>query len=186
MAKNENNVRIYGGEDSAVFVAPKGTAGPADLSEPTGFVELGWLSEDGISVDTDVDATTHRAFQGGTIVRRKKNTVERSISFQCLEETAAVLGLFYAGQTPEVTGTGETAVARVDLKNQTNSDERAFVIDVYDDGNHQRWVIPTASVEPGSLAFSNSDMTVYEFTLTVQGNDAYILTNSAGVTAESV
>ena len=184
MAKNENNIRIYGGEDSAVWVAPKGTAGPADLGEPAGFTELGWLSEDGITIDTDVDATSHRAFQGGTIVRRKKNSVERTVTFQCLEETATVLGLFYAGQAPEVTGTGETAVARVNLKDQTRSDERAFVIDVYDDGNHQRFVFPVASVEPGSLAFSNSDMTVYEFTLTIQGNDGYILSNSAGVIAE--
>jgi len=185
MAKNENNVRIYGGEDSAVYVAPKGTAGPTDLAEPTGFTELGWLSEDGITMDTDIDATTHRAFQGGTIVRRKRNSVERTISFQCLEETATVLGLFYAGQTAQVTGTGATAVARINLEGQTNSDERAFVIDVFDGDVQQRYVIPVASVEPGSLAFSNSDMTVYEFTLTVHGNDAYILTNNPGVTEQA-
>lgn len=145
MAKNTDNIRIYGGEDSAVYVAPKGTEGPSDLAVPAaGFTELGWLSEDGISIDTDVDATTHRAFQGGTIVRRKKNSVERTISFQCLEETATVLGLFYAGQTAEVTGSGDDVVARINLENQTASDERAFVIDVFDDGVQQRVVVPVA------------------------------------------
>jgi hypothetical protein len=182
MAKTYDNIRIYGDLDSGVWVAPKGTEGPADLDAPTGFEELGWLSEDGISFERSEDATTHRAYQGATIVRRKKTSVEDSFTFQCLEETAETLGLYYSGQTPVVTGTGESAIATITVADQARSDERAFVVDVVDGDVVKRYVIPSATVSGGTVAHSNADMTVYEFTGTIQG-DYTIITNSPGVVA---
>jgi hypothetical protein len=183
MAKNPDNARIYGGEDSGVYVAPKGTTGPTGLAAPTGFTELGWLSEDGISFERSEDVTTHRAFQGATIIRRAKTSVEDTFTFQCLEETATVLGLYYAGQEPVVSGTGESAIATITVKEQTKVDERAFVVDLYDGDVHKRYVIPRASIGVGSIAHSNSDITVYEFTCTIQG-DYSIITNSPAVAGE--
>ena len=177
MTKVYDNIRVYGDLDSAVYVAPKGVTLPADLEEPgVDFTELGWLSEDGISEIRSEDVQTFRAYQGGTVVRRKKTSVEDSISFQCLEETATVLGLRYAGVEPEVTG----GVAKITVANQTRDDSRAFVVDVVDGDYTKRYVIPVGYVGTGSVVHSNSAMTIYEFTVTIQG-DYDILTNSPGV-----
>lgn len=175
--KNENNARIYGDLESAVYVAEKGTDGPTDLETPTGFVELGWLSEDGISFDREEDATTHRAFQGATVIRRKTTTVDDSFTFQCLEETATVLGLYYKGQKASVEG----GVATIEVTNQTRQDDRAFVVDLVDGGVTKRYVVPAGSVSTGSLAHSNSEITVYEFTVAILG-DYKVITNAAAVT----
>lgn len=177
MAKVYDNIRIYGDLDSGVWVAPKGTTLPTALDAPgVDFTEVGWLSEDGIGFDRSTDAVSHRAYQGATLVRRKKTSVEDTFTFQCLEETAVVLGLYYAGQEPTVA----TGVATINVSNQTASDERAFVVDVVDGDYTKRYVVPVGSVEGGSVAHSNSEMTVYEFTVTIQG-DYDIITDSPGV-----
>lgn len=175
------NVRVYGDLDSAVYVGAKGTTLPTGLDAPgAGFVELGWLSEDGINENRSEDAQSFRAYQGGTIVRRKKTSVEDSFTFQCLEETAATLGLRYAGATPTVAD----GVATIKVANQTRSDDRAFVIDVVDGDVTKRYTIGLASIGTGSVAHSNAAMTVYEFTLTVQG-DYDVITNSPGVVGDT-
>ena len=117
--KNYDNIRVYGDLDSGVWVGNKGAQAPTDLTtDPAEHTELGWLSEDGISMDRSEDATSFRAHQGGTVVRRKKTAVEDSFTFQCLEETADAMGLRYAGQRPTLlTAGGDTA--RVTVKNQT-------------------------------------------------------------------
>lgn len=179
MAKVYDNIRIYGDLDSAVYVGDKGATLPADLGEPSeGFTELGWLSEDGISEARSEDAQNFRAYQGGTIVRRKKTSVEDTITFQCLEETAAVVGLRYAGQTPTATG----GVATINVKEQTKDDPRAFIVDVVDGGATKRYVVPIGYAGSGTLVHSNSAMTVYEFTVTIVG-DYDIITDSPGVVA---
>ena len=182
--KNPDNTRFYGDLASAVYVAPKGTTGPTDLDTPTGFEELGWLSEDGITFDRDEDVTVLRAYQGATVVRRKTNSVDDSFSFQCLEETATVLGLHYKGQEAEVTGSGDSAVARINLTDQARQDDRAFVVDVVDGNIVKRHVIPSGSVGTGSLTYANGEATVYEFTVSINGNDAYILTNNPAITGQ--
>lgn len=179
MAKTYDNIRVYGDLDSAVYVAAKGSTLPTTLDAPAApFTEVGWLAEDGITEERSEDATTFRAYQGGTIVRRKKTSVEDSITFQCLEETATVLGLRYAGQAATVA----TGVATITVKDQTKDDTRAFVIDVVDGDYTKRYVIATGSVGSGSVVHSNSAMTIYEFTVTIQG-DYTIITDSPGVVA---
>lgn len=182
MAKNYNNVRIYGDEDSGVWVGDKGATLPADLdSDPVDHVELGWLSEDGISLERSEEATSFKAHQGGVIVRRKKTSVEDSVTFQCLEETAKAMGLRYSGQTPVMEGD----YARLKVTNQTKDDPRSWVVDEYDGDVKTRYLIETGYAGSGSLVYSNSAMTVYEFTVTIIG-DYEVLTNSPGVVEGAV
>lgn len=176
--KNYDNVRVYGDDDSGVWVGDKGATMPTGLDEPAEHTELGWLSEDGISFDRAEEATSFRAHQGGTVVRRKKTSVEDSFTFQCLEETADAWGLRYAGQKPVMEADGKTA--RITVKNQTRDDARSWVVDEYDGDVHTRYLVDVGHAGTGSLVYSNSAMTVYEFTVTIIG-DYEILTNSPGV-----
>lgn len=181
MAKSLADVLSYGGTNSGVWVAPKGSTLPTTLAAPTTpLVEVGWLSEDGIEFARSEDRQVFRAHQGGTVVKRKTTSVDDSFKFQCLETTAVTLGLLYKGQTPTVA----TGVATIAVTNQTATDERAWVIDeVADDGTTMRYAIPVGSAETtASVVYKTDEMTVYEFTVGVNG-DYTVITDAAGVIA---
>lgn len=172
MAKDLAAVLSGGGDLTAVWVAPKGTTGPTALAAPgVGYVEAGWLSEDGITVGRSEDRKVFRAHQGGKIVKRKTASVDDTIKFQCLETNAVVLGLRFKGVTPTVA----TGVATYNVANQTQSDERAWVVDeIMDDGSTERYVIPDGSVEGGDVVYKTDEMTVREFTIGINGDYLYI------------
>ena len=177
MAKDRTNIRIYGDDASGVWVAPKGTTGPTTLAAPgVGFVELGWLSEDGIDLARDANKVEFNAFQGGTVVRTKKTSVKDTFKFVCLEETAVTMGLAYAG----VTATTATGVDTFAITNQTASDERAWVADLVDGTITKRIVAPSGEAElTGTIAHKNSDMTMLEFTVTILGDYEILKTAAA-------
>ena len=168
MAKNIENIRIYGDDTSGVWVAPKGTTGPTDLTAPpVGFVELGWLSEDGVDEAVSQDSTTYRAWQGAQIVRKKISSSDSTFKIQCLEENAATMGLRYRGEAFVTT----TGVAKVTVKNQTKQDDRAWVIDAVDGDTTKRYVIPNGAYEmTGTIPHRNGGISMLEFTITPQGD----------------
>jgi hypothetical protein len=179
MAKVLANIIGYGGDASGVWVAPKGTTGPTGLTAPAaGFKEVGWLSEDGVSISRDEDRQTFRAHQGGKIVKRKTASVDDTIKFQCLETNAVVLGLLYKQTVPAAV----TGVVTISVANQTVNDERAWVVDEKgDDGSTMRYVIPNGTVGlTADIVYKTDEMTVYEFTLGING-DYTVITDAAGV-----
>jgi hypothetical protein len=178
MAKNLAAIHVYGDQTSSVFVGPKGTTGPTTLATPVSpFVEVGWISEGGVTQSRSQDATSFRAWQGAQVVRRKITSTEDTFSFQALEENAVTHGLLYRGQVPVVA----TGVATTTITNQSVVDDRAWVIDLIDGSVTKRFVIPSGSHElTGDVVYSNGDLTVYEFTVTVQG-DYFELTNAPAV-----
>jgi hypothetical protein len=181
MAKDIANILGGGGDASAVWVAAKGSTLPTTLATPTSpFVEVGWLSEDGVSLGRSEDRQTFKAHQGGKIVKRKTSSVDDTFKFQCLETTALVLGLVYKGATPVVA----TGVATITVANQTVNDERAWVIDeMLDDGSTMRYVVPTGSAElTADVVWKTDEMTVYEFTVGVNG-DYFVITDAPAVVA---
>src|SRR5215210_883604 len=180
MAKNTSFIHTFGDQTSAVFVAPKGSTGPTGLAAPAApFVEVGWISEDGVTQSRSQDATSFRAWQGAQVVKRKITSTEDTFSFQALEENAVVHGLIYRGQVPTVAA----GVATTTITNQSVVDDRAWVIDLIDSTVTKRFVVPSGSHElTGDIAYTNGDLTVYEFTVTVQG-DYFEITNNPAITA---
>ena len=179
MAKDLANILGGGGDDSAVYVAPKGTTGPTSLAAPgVTYDDAGWLSEDGISFSRSEDRQVFRGHQGGKIVKRRTSSVDDTFKFQCLETTAVTLGLLYKGQEPTVA----TGVATIHVTGQTVNDERAWVLDEFlDDGSTMRYVIPNGTAETtGDVVWKTDELTVYEFTVGVNG-DYFVITDAPGV-----
>lgn len=179
MAKVLANIVGYGGDASGVWVAPLGTTAPTAMAAPSAtYKEVGWLSEDGISVGRSEDRKVFKAHQGGKIVKRKTASVDDTIKFQCLETNAVVMGLRYKQTVPAAV----TGVVTIPVTNQTVNDNRAWVIDeIGDDGTVTRYIIPSGSVEgSGDLVYKTDEMTVYEFTLGING-DYEVRTTAAGV-----
>jgi hypothetical protein len=177
MTKNLANIRIYGDQDSVVYLAPKGTTLPVDLAAPAAaFQDLGWLSEDGVDITRESSSTDFTAWQGGTIVRSKVSGVKDTIKVVCLEETAIALGLLYPGSTSTTTA----GLTKISVPGGANSNEKAMVVDFIDDDVTKRYAIARAEVTgTGTISHKNTDMTMYEFTFTIYGNFEIISNNPA-------
>lgn len=182
MANTLAAIRVYGDVPSAVFVAPAGTTLPVGLAAPAvTFKDLGWLAEDGVKIDRKVDVAKFKAHQGGTQVKTKVTGTETSFAFQCLEETAIVMGLMHAGAT----GVTTTGVTTISILGGMKSDARAWVVDEYESGAgpagvplQTRYVFPSGTIgDRGSIVMKTDEMVVYEFTVDVIG-DFTMVTNS--------
>jgi hypothetical protein len=175
VAKNGDNIRVYGDLDSEVYFAPVGSTLPTTLEEPAApFEAIGWLSEDGVSLSVSTDVEKFRGWQGGATLRTKVTGTEKTITIQALEETPGVTELYYGHGAPTVT----TGVARVDLPEGINSVARAAVFKFVDGDVTKYLVCEKVEVTGrGEVPHTNTGMTVYEFTLDILG-DSYILTNA--------
>lgn len=178
MASNLGGIRAYGDIPTAIFVAPLGTTGPVALAAPAvTFKDVGWLSEDGISLDRSADVKKFKAHQGGTIVKVKVTGTDNSFKFKCLEETAVTLGLMHAGST----GVTTTGVSTVTIPGGIRTDPRAWVVDEYEGAIQTRYIIPSGTVtDRGAISMKTDEMTEYEFTVEVTG-DFSMVTNSTSV-----
>lgn len=184
MAKNQSNAHIYGDEAGGVWVAPKGTTPPVALAAPAaGWEECGWIHEDGIEESAEVESNVFRAWQGAKVIKRKISSNDRTFVFKAYEENAVTYGLKYRGQVPVVTGVGKAAVATITVKDQTVTDERAFLFDVVDGDVTKRFLVPSGAHEvSGSSTYSNGDITVLEITVTPT-DDYFEVTNNPALTA---
>lgn len=179
MAKSYEDIRVYGDLDSEVFFAPVGTALPTTITaDPTTpFVAVGWISEDGVGLNVSTDVTKFKGWQGGTTLRTKVTSSEKSFKIQCLQEMPTVTELFFGHGAVTVTGTAPDEVAKIDLPESIPTIERAAVIKFLD-GTVVKYLCCTLVqvTNRGELQHRNNSMTMYELTLEIIG-DSYILTN---------
>jgi hypothetical protein len=175
MAGNYDNVRSYGDLDSEVFFGPLGSTLPTTLTDPTTpFAPVGWLGEDGVSLAVSTDVEKFKAWQGGTTLRTKVTSTEKSISIQCAEETPGVTELYFGHGAPVVTA----GVARIDLPEGIGSVARAAVFKFVDGGVTKFLCCEKVEVtDREELSHTNTGATVYGFTLEIIG-DSYILTDA--------
>jgi hypothetical protein len=178
--KNYDNIRAYGDLDSEVFFAPLGSTLPTTIAaDPTTpFAPVGWLSEDGVSLALSTDVEKFKGWQGGTVLRTKVTGTEKTITIQCLEETPGVTELYYGHGAATVSGTGDAAVARIDLPEGVPTVARAAVFKFVDGGVTKFLVCERVEVSGREdLSHQNSSLTMYGLTLDIIG-DSYILTNA--------
>lgn len=169
MAKDQDNIRIYGSEDDTIYLAPLGTTLPTGLAAPgEAFLDAGYLGEDGIDFNRDVDVAEFRVHQGGKIVRKKVTSSGRSIVFRLVEDNAV------ADSLSDKVVTGPTVASGVTTTEYSDASEvaiRAAVIDRFDAGIHVRLVIPRFEVTvSGTESWSNSAITEREATGSIIGN----------------
>lgn len=178
--KNYDNIRVYGDLESEVWWGPKGTTLPTAITTDPAppFWPFGWLGEDGVPLSVGTEVEKFKGWQGGSTLRTKVTSTEKSLTVQALEETPGVTGLYFDHGAPVVTGVGAAAVARINLPESIGTVEGVLVVK-FVDGGVEKWLCCelVQVTERGELAHQNSSMTTYEFTLEILG-DSYILTNA--------
>lgn len=184
MAKIQDNIRSFAGEESGVFLAPKGTTLPTDLTTiPAAFVEVGWISDSGIEEELSVETKKTKGWQGGRVVKVRNTSTERTGKFSALEESPFVTGLYYAHEAPVVTGTGAAKVAKVELPGSIPVIEKAVIIKYVDESGYIRLDCCDLIqfTERGSTTYNVEDDVVREFSFEFVG-DRFWLTNEPAFT----
>jgi len=163
MAADASKVRVavtgavYKGPTTAT--APTGTAGA-----PTGFTDLGYISEDGVEVDLPGvgDSTPIKAWQNGTTVRTIRTASEDKPSwhFTMLETSLATIETYF-GVTVTQTATEGSFEYRVQDRAPIS-----LIVDAIDGAQLRRDYVPNAVVtEVGTHTLSNGDASGYEVTI---------------------
>lgn len=162
MAADADNVRVA--LTGAVYVAPSGTVLPTTVAtalDPA-FVDLGFVSTDGVTEAYNDETSEIRAWQGGQVVRRRISSSETTLAFTLIETNNNVLELFHKGSIVESDGaTGYKMAVRT-----PNADKRAVVVDVVDGNDTIRIVAPSAEVTERTEVVYGEEQIGYGVTLT--------------------
>ena len=149
----------------AVFVAPKGTTLPTDATtELSGaFVCLGYVSEDGLTNNNEMDVSAIKAW-GGAIVYRSLTELDDNFALTLIEsENEDVLKAVYgdANVTAEADGTVKVEVIAEDPQ------ERVWVFDLALRGSRaKRIVIPDGAITGReAIVYNDSDAIGYGITI---------------------
>lgn len=150
-----------------LFVAPVGSTLPTDAKaelDPA-FKSLGYINEDGIKQNAEVESTEHKAW-GGTTVYQSIDNVSETFEFKLIEVLSPeVLKLTFGEKN--VTGTGiETGIsAKFDPSDATIA-EQAVVIDmILRENVLKRIVIPRCKVTALGEINHDNELTGYPITL---------------------
>lgn len=168
MAIDRDEVRA--GLDGGVYVAPVGTPLPNDPTDAldAAFVNVGYLNEDGVSMNPSQDREDFTAWQSIVPVRRVLTGSQFQLSFTMIQTSADTVTLAFPGATI----TTNTGVHKITIPANPGSDERAFIFDWVDGDIHNRVVIERGEVtDIGEIQVHRGDPVAYEVTLDSYPND---------------
>lgn len=161
----------------AVYRAPLGTTLPTDavtaLNEA--FVDMGYVSEDGVTNSNTIESDDIKAWGGDTVLALQ---TDKTDTFQMtLIESMNVNVLKAVFGDDNVTGTLSTGIT-VEA-NAAEQEDAAWVIDMIARGNvKHRVVIPSGKIsEVGDTVYSDTEAVGFEITVTAtpdtSGNTHY-------------
>ena len=165
MSGDVKETSLWTGAD--VYIAPDGTAGPADLTTAwaVDWKAVGLLDgESGITESRDQDTKEHYAW-GGILFRRTSSKHKRSFKFVALEDNDTVWGLLNPGSPARTTATG-TRTATVKVPEAGHKFAIGFEIT---DGarKKRRFALSAEVTDVAEIKESESDPTVYEITVVI-------------------
>jgi len=179
MALTATAVRV--GVTGRVYFAPQGTAIPTATSGvlASGFNDVGYITDSGITVSTATDTNDIRAWQNGDLLRTVQKSATFSVKFAMAETNEYSLLLFYNNYTH-----GAGVVDGSVTWNGAQPYRGAFVLDVIDGTNLIRITMPDAQVSDRSdVSIVNGDAFVYEVSIRgypdTAGNAGYMYIASA-------
>lgn len=170
MANDADNVRV--GLNGSIFIAPKGTTAPTDLDaawDPA-WVDLGYLSDDGVSMEYSTDSEDINAWQSLSPVRKVLTSVDMTLGFTAIELKTATMTLYFPSAT--MTDIGGT-VHKLAIPAAPSPDERAIGLEWVDGDIKNRLVIARGEVtERGAITIGRSAAVGLEMTVSAYADTA--------------
>jgi hypothetical protein len=143
VANDADNVRV--GLNGSIYIAPKGTAAPADLATawPAGWVDLGYLSDDGVEMSYSTETEDINAWQSLSPVRKVLTGVDMTLGFTAIELKTSTVTLYFPSSTmTEVTA----GVNKLSIPAAPSPDERAIGLEWVDGDITNRLIIARGEV----------------------------------------
>lgn len=149
----------------AVFVAPMTATVPTDATTSLGeeFVNLGFVSEDGLENENEMDVSAIKAW-GGLIVYRSLNELGDTFGLTLIEsENPDVLKSVYGDKNVTVNEAGHIAVDVV----AEDPQEKIWVFELaLRNGKAKRIVVPDGAITSReAIAYNDSDAVGYGITV---------------------
>lgn len=164
---------IVVGASGSVHVAPVGTAGPSDIATAlnAAFIDLGYVSEDGVSITPGMDVSEVNAWQSFYAVRRIVTGRTLEVGFSLLQWNENSIKLAFGGGTVTTTA-GPPAYYTYSPPAPADLDYRAVVVQWADGTKDYRLHIPKALVtDTSSLSLNRTDPAGLALTFSVQATD---------------
>ena len=171
---------VRAGLTGSILYAPPGTTLPTATSTAlAGFVDVGYATDDGVTVTVDTQTADIRGWQNGDLLRRIQQSVTFSVHFIMAETNENSLKLFFNNYTH-----GAGVVDGTVTWNGGVPSRGPVVIDVLDSTNLMRIVMPDAQVtDRGDISIVSGDIIKYEVTMAgypdATGNSGYMYVSSA-------
>ena len=181
------NVLMAGSASDSLYLGPAGTnlSTIVDLTTtvPAGLVDVGWLSEDGLSLDLSDSVEKLRGHQGHGVVKTYMSDSSTTLTATLLESKVATLQNFF-NATIAQSGTVPNKVATATIPAARKVIRLAGVVDIVDTSDSAvkvRMVFPTLELgERDSVAFKYGEMVAYKYTLEVIGS-FNLISNAPGL-----
>lgn len=185
---NADNAFMAGSEKDTLYLGPAGT----DLSMvtnltstlPQGMIDVGWISDDGMSLDMSDSVDKIYGHQGHGVVRTYMSDSSTSFKASLLESKLELLKT-YLGVTKaeKITTTGTDSITRMTVSASRKVEALCGVADLFDvsTGKQRRYIFPRLELgERSGITYKVGELIMYEYNLEVL--DKYeLLTNEASL-----
>src|SRR5690606_27040579 len=167
MALDSSNVCVA--RTGVVSVGPTSAPAPTDAVSPlTGFDDLGYVNEDGVTETRERSTEQLRAWQNADVLRAVVTEASMSYTFRLVETKAETISLYYGSDVDPLDGSVAIVPART-------GGRKSFVIDVIDGSNFIRTYIPNGEVtEVGDQVYSSGEAVGYEVTITAYPSNSIV------------
>jgi len=153
---------------AAVFAAPLGTTLPTDAEAAldAAFVDLGYISEDGVTNVTNKETTKHYAW-GGDVVKTTLDRYTETVRFALLESSAAALKMAFGEDNVTETPAAAGTPGKITVKHSSLMLSRQVVVIEFIDGDLAgRLLVKEGQVtEIGDMTYTNTGLLMYDLTV---------------------
>jgi hypothetical protein len=165
MATDSTKVRVA--VTGVVSVGPTTAAAPTTASAAlTGFNDLGYVSDDGVTEARDRSTTALKAWQNADTVRQVVTDASITYHFVLWETKKETVELYYGSTVDPTTG----SIVIVPSK---SGGRQSFVLDVIDGSDFIRAYIPNGEVtEVGDQVYASGEAIGYDVTITCYPSSA--------------
>ena len=158
-----DSTKVRAAVSGAVSVGPTTAAAPTGTGGTlTGFIDLGYISDAGVTESRSRDTNDIRAWQGGALVRTLVTSGTLTYQFVMIETKLDTVKLFYGATVTSTVTDGNFVIIPT-----ATGGRQSFVVDVVDGAELIRTYLPQAEVsEVGDRVYVNSEAIGYEVTIT--------------------
>lgn len=170
MALNGDNVRAA--LDGRIYLAPKGTAAPSDLTTAwgAGWSDLGYMSDDGVELNYSTDTQDVKAWQSLSPVRKILTSVDMTLKFTAIELKTSTITLYFPDSTMTDVGGSVHSLA---IPSAPSPAEYAFGLEWTDDLIINRLIVARGQVtDRDNITLSRGDAVGLNLTVSAYATSA--------------